>query len=85
MIYRGRVSKGIVVLEDAAGLPDGTEVVVRPAPAKKVEKNGHGKSVGRAKNKAVSPALLKLAGTVKDLPADASRTIDEFLYGQPGR
>lgn len=83
MIYRGRVSKGVVVLEDAAGLLDGTEVVVRPAPAKKVEKNGHRKSGARAENSAVSPALLKLAGSVKDLPADASRNIDHKLYGHP--
>lgn len=84
MIYRGRVSKGVVVLEDAAGLPEGTEVVVRPAPARRVEKNGHGKSVGRARDSAVSPALLNLAGSVRDLPADASRTIDQVVYGHPG-
>lgn len=85
MIYRGRVSKGVVVLEDAAGIPDGTEVVVRLTPAKKAEKSGRRKSGARAENSAVSPALLKLAGTVNDLPVDASRTIDEVLYGQPGR
>jgi hypothetical protein len=30
MTYRGRVEKGVVLLEDGEALPDGTEVSVRP-------------------------------------------------------
>jgi hypothetical protein len=79
MIYRGRVSKGKVVLENPADLPDGTEVVVRLAATKTARKNGRSRPVGRTKSSAVSNALLKLAGSVKDLPADASRHIDHIL------
>lgn len=34
MSYRGRVSKGTVVLPADANLPDGAEVCVEPLPAK---------------------------------------------------
>lgn len=68
MTYHGRVQNGIVVLDPPATLPEGAEVtvVVRPPTGTP---------------KAVTP-LMKYAGQAKDLPADASRSIDRILYGR---
>ena len=33
MTYRGRVKNGVIVLDDPASLPDGTEVAIQPLGA----------------------------------------------------
>jgi hypothetical protein len=79
MTYRGRVRNGVVVLEDPNALPEGTEVSVRPMkPRRKPAK-------GKQRPVTVKPGLLKLAGKAKDLPADAARNLDHYLYGHPKR
>lgn len=77
MTYRGRVQNGVVVLENSASLPDGTEVSVRPlknrVPPKRRRKPLPGKG------------LLAFAGQAEGLPADASRNLEHYLYGHPRR
>ena len=70
MVYRGRVEKGVVVLENATELADGIEVRVevpdeKPATA----------SLGQE--------LLKFAGVVQGLPSDMARNHDHYLHGRP--
>jgi hypothetical protein len=63
MTYRGRVEHGVVVLDQAHALPEGTEVEVLPLPP----------TTGRP-----GEALEKLAGKAKDLPADLAERHDHY-------
>jgi hypothetical protein len=78
MKYRGHIKNGVVVLDDGATLPDGTEVLVRlvahePADAKPAD------------DKTVGQRLMKFAGKAKGLAPDASHNHDHYLYGTPKR
>jgi hypothetical protein len=72
MSFEGHVQNGVVVLDNGQQLPDGTrvEVVVREMPGAKP---------------ALRDRLLKLAGTVDDLPADMARNHDHYIHGGPKR
>ena len=74
MTYRGRVKNGVVVLEGAVSLSDGT--VVRVEPIDKPESDGDGSIYGR---------LAQLAGKAKGLPRDLARQHDHYLHGCPRR
>jgi hypothetical protein len=63
MTYRGRVEHGVVVLDPAHTLPEGTEVEVLPLLP----------STGRP-----GEALEKLAGKAQDLPADLAERHDHY-------
>ena len=76
MTYRGTVKNGVIVLEGSARLAEGTEV--RVEAVERVEEGG-------ARTPDVWDELLRLAGTAEGLPADASRNVDHYLYGQPKR
>lgn len=77
MTYTGRVSGGVVVLEKANLLPEGTVVKVEPV------KKAKGK---RAKKiPTLSEKLLRIAGTVKGLPPDFARNHDHYIHGVPKR
>ena len=68
MTYSGTVINGQIVLEHDQRLPEGSQVqvqLVTPPPA--------ASSLGER--------LLKLAGTVDDLPADMARNHDHYLHG----
>ncbi len=77
-MIRGRVQNGVVVLEDPRALRDGTEVAVKPLsrPRKRVQAR---------KQPTVSRALASLAGKAKNLPPDAARNLDHYLYGHAKR
>jgi len=72
MILKGRVKNGVVVLQNGAALPEGTDVSVRPA--KTTTGKRPAKTQGRRK-------LLRHAGKAMGLPADAARNLDHYLYG----
>lgn len=78
MTYRGHVEDGKVVLEDAADLPDGMPVQVRPVKPRRLP--------ARRKRK-LPPTLYErlkpFIGKVKDLPDDFSVNHDHYLYGTP--
>ena len=75
MTYRGTVKNGVIVLEGNARLAEGTEV--RVEAVERAEEAGGTRDVW--------DDLLRLAGTAEGLPADASRNVDHYLYGQPKR
>jgi hypothetical protein len=77
-LIRGRVENGVVVLEVPKALREGTEVVVEPL-GRAVKK---GKA---AKRPTVNRALANLAGKAKNLPPDAARNVDHYLYGHAKR
>ncbi len=76
MTLYGRVKKGVVVFQNGASLPEGTHVTVRPV--KRTTSNGSARTRGRRK-------LLRHAGKAVDLPADAARNLDHYLYGHTKR
>ncbi len=71
MSHKGRVTNGIVILEDPSALPDGAEVFVevinRPRRGKRKSVNGW-------------KALLELAGTARGLSSDLARRHDYYLH-----
>lgn len=69
MTYRGRVKKGVVILDDPMGLPDGTEVEVAPLPEEK--------------QKTWAEVLKDFIGKAEGLPSDSSQNHDHYLYGTP--
>ena len=75
MSYRGKVTGGVVVLEDPKGLPEGTSVkveVVRRRGRSRKQVNGWDE-------------LLKIAGSVKGLPRDMARNHDHYIHGRRKR
>jgi hypothetical protein len=72
MTYRGRVSGGVVVLPKDAAIPEGTEVTINP-----VEQQPMPEATGLGKR------LMRFAGKAQDLPSDAARNHDHYLYGTP--
>lgn len=78
MVYRGRVEKGVVVLEGGAALQDGTEVRVEPLAQQPTPSNGDSSSQLRE-------GLLRFSGVVKGAPSDFARNHDHYLHGTPRR
>ena len=70
MQLEGTVQNGVVVFDNGPQLPDGTrvEVFVREDAACKPT---------------LRDRLLKLAGTVDDLPPDMARNHDHYIHGAP--
>jgi hypothetical protein len=73
MTYKGTVRQGVVVLDETARLPEGTQVEVSllQPPAETAD-------AGRP---TVLEQLQDLAGTVEGLPPDIAENHDHYLYG----
>jgi len=75
MVYRGHVEKGVVVVDDAASLPEGVEVKIEILPT------AHEDSPDK-----LAPTLYEqlapLVGAAKGLPPDLARNHDAYLHGQ---
>ena len=69
MSFAGTIQNGVVVFDSQPQLPEGTrvEVVVQESAATKPT---------------LRERLLKLAGTVDDLPADMARNHDHCVLGR---
>ena len=67
MTFHGSVRNGVVVLDPPAELPEGAEVTVQLDEPQQTPKGSR---------------LMKYAGQAKDLPPDASRSVDRLLYGE---
>jgi hypothetical protein len=78
MTVRGVIKKGKVLLDNPCGLPDGTEVEVRP-----VKKSRKPAKPSRSKQRPRSLAarLRNVIGKANGLPPDASVNVDHYLYG----
>ena len=74
MTYRGQVKNGMVILEGAPMLADGT--VVRVEAESQTSRDG---------GPSIFDRLEELAGTVKGLPSDLARNHDHYLHGHPRR
>ena len=74
MIYHGHIENGHVVLDEPVALPDGAAVTVELRPT--------ASSVGKepSPNLKTRAGLMKFAGIAKDLPQDAARNLDHYLY-----
>ncbi len=70
MSFEGKVENGVIVLDDAQQLPEGARVEV---------------IVRDIPATTLRDRLLKLAGTVDDLPADMARNHDHYIHGSPKR
>ena len=70
MTFSGIVENGVVVLDQAGQIPDGTRVQV---------------ILSQAQSPTLSDTLLKYAGAVSDLPIDMAEQHDHYLHGTPKR
>jgi hypothetical protein len=77
MTYRGHVENGMVVLDANVELPEGALVQVA------VVENRIVLQQDVPETEPANPALMHFAGAAKDLPPDAARNLDRYLYGQP--
>ena len=76
MVYRGHVERGVVVLDDAATLPEGSEVRVELATEDTAPLlDANGETLGQR--------LLRHAGKAVGLPPDLAVNHDHYLYGTP--
>ena len=69
MTYQGRVSNGVVVLEQGADLPEGTQVRVEP--------------VNEPARKTLYERLKDFAGVAEGLPEDLAQQHDHYIHGSP--
>jgi len=69
MAYRGHIQGGVVVLDDAVSLPDGTIVAVEPV------ESGRGMTLAER--------FKDIIGTVPDLPEDMADNHDHYIHGTP--
>lgn len=76
MVYRGHVENGLVRLEDAPQLAEGTVVEVRL-----ITQNAS--SEGEENIPSVCEAMESFIGKAEGLPPDASINLDHYLYGAP--
>ena len=70
MTYRGRVKNGVIVLDDSASLPDGTEVDVSPAVDDSTEPTW-------------GEVFKDIIGKAEGLPPDMARNHDHYIHGTP--
>jgi hypothetical protein len=71
MPYRGRVKNGVIVLDDAVELPEGTPVNVEPTEAKAIP--------------TLAEQLQDVIGIVTDMPSDMAENHDHYIHGTPKR
>ena len=78
MVYRGHVENGVIRLDDAPILPEGTRAEVRllteGMPREQEERVP-----------SVCEAMRDFVGKAEGLPPDASVNLDHYLYGLPKR
>lgn len=71
MTYRGHIENGVVVMDEQCAIPDGTVVSIEPI------------TDIQDQYRSLSEGLLRLAGTITDMPPDMSVNHDHYLYGCP--
>lgn len=74
MLLEGTITNGVIVLDQPPTFPEGTRVEV--ALKEKLEAEEH---------KPTLLGLLKLAGTLSDLPSDFAAEHDHYIHGTPKR
>ena len=74
MELEGTVQNGVIVVDSPEPLAEGTKVKIL------IETPGE-----PTRKLSLSERLLKLAGTVDDLPPDMARNHDHYIHGAPKR
>lgn len=69
MVFKGHVENGVVVVDGSQVVPEGARVEIRVLPEPE------------AASVPVERPWMRFSGMIKDLPVDASETIDQVLYG----
>ena len=73
MTYRGHVKNGVVIFDEPANLPEGTEVRVEQVTQEAAEPPNW------------AEVFKDVAGKAKDLPSDLAANHDHYLHGAPKR
>jgi len=68
-ILHGKIQNGKIILDDKSPLPEGASVEICVIPPQLTGPFPP------------DPELMKFAGILDDLPADASQNVDQILYG----
>ena len=75
MTYRGHIQGNVVILETPTDLPEGTPVIVEPAPVPAAEPE--------------LPSFLEqfreFVGCMEGLPEDFAENHDHYIHGTPKR
>lgn len=79
MIYHGHVQDGRIVLDGPVSLPEGAEVSVQLHDSSRESTS----STAGAIPETLQEVLIRYAGTAVELPPDAARNHDHYLYGTP--
>jgi hypothetical protein len=74
MELKGTVQNGVIVVDSPEPLAEGTKVTIV------IEASGE-----PSRKLTLRERLLKLAGTVDDLPPDMARNHDHYIHGAPRR
>ncbi len=69
MVYHGHVRNGVVVLDEATGLPEGAQVQVALPPS--------------MEESTLGARLMKFSGKLEGLPTDLARNHDHYLRVGP--
>ncbi len=72
MTYRGRVQNGVIVLDAADALPEGTEVEVSPVQDEE-------------EIPSLYERLKDVIGIAEGLPSDMAENHDHYIHGAPKR
>ena len=78
MTYRGKYSKGAVILPGDVDIPEGAEVEVTPVA---LPPNGGSGQEGPT----FYERYKEFVGTLDGLPSDLAENHDHYLYGTPKR
>jgi hypothetical protein len=76
MTVQGQVKDGLVVPDVGNALPEGARVVIQIITDTRSEP-----VADVAGEEPRERAIMKFAGVIDDLPADASENVDHYLYG----
>ncbi len=78
MTIEAYVENGQVILPGPLNLPDGTKVTVQP-----ILSSSGCQPAEDTEDSTLYERMKSVIGISKDLPPDASRNVDHYLYGHP--
>jgi hypothetical protein len=78
MTYRGRVQDGMVLLEEAIDLPNGTQVRVEP-----VNQTGIADATKLPEPPSWAEVFKDVLGKAENLPEDLAENHDHYIRGTP--
>jgi hypothetical protein len=68
MVYRGRIERGVIIMEDDPALPEGTVVLFEPAAQESVPAPW-------------GEVFADFVGKAEDLPPDMAQNHDHYIHG----